>query len=461
MIRPSSPVTARTWDRLARHLEGGLILPFDPAYATAKQLELGQFDVVNPQAVAYCVSPADVSTAVRFAQDTSLPVAVRSGGHSYGGYSTTPGLVVDVITTLAPHGLVISEGGCPTVAAGGFLQGGGFGFLTRSLGMTCDVVTSAEVVLADGTTVTASPREHSDLFWAIRGGGGGNFGIVTTYTVTPHVGDRLSMTAIFFPYDRAADVLHGFTQWLTDAPRSIGGGAYVVDEEPAPHAGPTLTIMLVSSVDSATVLAAETDRLLSVTGTPAGRQEATLTYRDLMMIVFRCGDLSAQECHRSGKSLLGKLPRPAFGLERTRLADTPYTASQWSEVMSAFDADQTPGHMRYLDVHMFGGAVNDLGRTDTAYVHRDSLFSVNYRVTIADPQFVTTASRAAAQAWVDNGFAVIDAYSNGETYQNWMDPALRDWQLSYYAENYPRLEQVKARYDPARFFSFPQGIGAR
>ncbi|MFF3326626.1 FAD-binding oxidoreductase [Streptomyces sp. NPDC002889] len=486
-VLPSNPVAAGTripWDQLDRNLTGQLVRPGDASYNVARQLELAQFDAINPKAVAYCVSANDVSVAVRFAQDNCLPVAARSGGHSYGGYSTTPGLIIDVsrlsavtiagpdtvhigpgaqnvdiLNKLAPHGLVVSEGGCPTVAAGGFLQGGGFGFLTRPLGMACDAVTSAEVVLADGRIVTASPSRNADLFWAIRGGGGGNFGIVTRFTVTPHAGDQMAISNLVFPYDRTVDVLDGVARWLVDAPRTIGGGAYVVQPDAAPGSVPAVNVMLASRGTPAE-LGTETARLLSLAGAALNRQDAVMTYRALEMMVFGCGNLTEDQCRRSEKTPAGVLTRPEFGLERTRLGSRPLAGSGWADVMSAFDADRRAGQARYLDLHMFGGAANDPARTDTAYVHRDALFSVNYRVHINDRAADTAEARAVATYWVDNGFAAIDPLSNGETYQNWMDAALPDWKSSYYAENYSRLASIKSKYDPNRFFRFAQGIGA-
>ncbi|MBT2444515.1 FAD-binding oxidoreductase [Streptomyces sp. ISL-36] len=488
-VLPATPVVASTdgsripWSQLDTNLQGRLVLPSDSSYGVAKQLELAQFDAANPKAVAYCVNSRDVSVALRFAQDHCLPAAVRSGGHSFGGYSTTPGLIIDVsglngitvgsgavnigpgaknvdiLNALAPHGLVVSEGGCPTVAAGGFLQGGGYGFLTRPMGMACDAVTSAEVVLADGRVVVASPTRYSDLFWAIRGGGGGNFGVVTRFTVTPHVGDQMAIANLIFPYDRAADVLDAATRWLVDAPRTIGGGGYVVQPDAAPGSVPNVNIMLASRGTPAE-LASETSRLLSMTGAPVARQEAVLTYQQLMMMIFGCSTLSADQCQRSEKTTTGVLKRPEFGLERTRMGTTPYSHSGWADVMTAFDADRKAGQARYLDLHFFGGAANDPARTDTAYVHRDSLFSVNYRALINDPAQNTAEARAVANSWINKGFAVIDPLSNGETYQNWMDPALTDWKRSYYAENYSRLASIKAKYDPCRFFDFAQSIGS-
>ncbi|MFJ1736800.1 FAD-binding oxidoreductase [Streptomyces sp. NPDC088254] len=471
------------WSRLASKLSGKLVLPTDPYYTVARQVELGQFDSVNPQAVAYCASAADVSACVRFAQDYGVRTAVRSGGHNYGGWSTTPGMVIDVsrlnavtvqsassveigpgaqnvniLNALAPHHLVVSEGGCPTVCAGGFLQGGGFGFLTRPTGMACDAVTSAQVVLADGRVVTASAQQNTDLFWALRGGGGGNFGIVTKFTVTPHSGDQTAISNLIFPYDRMADVLDGVARWLVDAPRTIGGGAYVVQPDAAPGSVPQANVFLASR-GTPTELAGETARLLALTGAPLQRQDGVMTYQQLMMMIFGCATLTEAQCQRSGKTPEGTLSRPAYGLERTRMGSEPYSAAGWADVMTAFDANRRAGQARYLDFHFFGGAANDISRTATAYVHRDSLFSVNYRVLINDPAQVTDEAKAVANSWIDNGFATIDPLSNGETYQNWMDPSLTDWKTSYYAENYARLTRVKAKYDPNRFFRFPQSIG--
>src|SRR5207244_905178 len=162
----------------------------------------------------------------------------------------------------------------------------------------------------------------------------GNFGVVTSFTVTPHAGDLMAVANLGFPYDRLVDVLDGVGGWVLDAPRTIGGGAFVTAPDAAPGAVPTVAVSLASR------------------GTPA-----------------------------------------------------------------ELDADRMAGQLRNLELHLFGGAANDPGRTETAYVHRDALFSVNYRVTIPDPARDTAESRAVARRWVDAGFAVLDPMSAGETYQ--------------------------------------------
>ncbi|MBD0707893.1 MULTISPECIES: FAD-binding oxidoreductase [unclassified Streptomyces] len=475
--------TAAAWAGLGRQLTGRLVLPSDAGYEVAKQLELAQFDVVRPKAIAYCASAADVSRAVCFAQEQGVPVAVRSGGHNYAGVSTGPGLVIDVseikaigvgpstvtlgpgslnidvLNALADRGFALSSGGCATVAAGGFLQGGGLSFMTRTLGVGCDSVRSAQVVLANGSVVTASESRNSDLYWAIRGGGGGNFGIVTSYELTHHVVGPLLVSYLFFPYERSAEILDASTRWLVDAPRSITGGTYITLPDAAPDAVPSTVITLVSRGTSAE-LAAETARLLAMTGRPVGRQDMTTSYRDLMVNIFGCGSLSQDACRRAEKSPTGVLTRPAFGVERMRMVTDPLPAAGWSQVMTAFDAYRAAGQRRTLEVHWFGGAANDIAGSATAYPHRDTLYCVSYRSTIADTAQATTAGKAASQAWADGGFAAVDPYSNGGTYVNYMDPALADWKRSYYGDNYARLVTVKRKYDPKRFFTFPQSVGA-
>ncbi|MEU2506365.1 FAD-dependent oxidoreductase [Streptomyces sp. NPDC007863] len=475
--------TDATWGTLAAMMDGDLVLPSHAEYPVAKQLELAQYDVINPKAIAYCVNESDVATALEYAKYKRLPFAVRSGGHNYAGVSTSTGLVidvsrmdsisvgastvtigpgalnVDVLNTLADQGYALSSGGCPTVAAGGFLQGGGLSFMTRSLGVGCDSVRSARVVLADGRTVTASETENCDLFWAIRGGGGGNFGIVTSYTLKHHVVGDLLVSYLFFPYERSAEVLDASTRWLVDAPRTITGGTYITLPDAAPGNVPTTTVTLVSRGTSAE-LAAETSRLLAMTGQPVGRHDMTVSYRDLMMNIFGCGSLSQDACRRSEKSTTGQLGRNAYGVERMRMVTDPLPASGWAEVMAAFDGQRSAGQMRTLEIHWFGGAANDIAASATAYPHRDTLYCISYRSTIANATVATTANKANAQSWADTAFHTIDPYSNGGTYVNYMDPALTDWKQSYYGDNYARLVTVKKKYDPYRLFTFPQSVGA-
>ncbi|MFF9767824.1 FAD-binding oxidoreductase [Streptomyces sp. NPDC014636] len=477
----TSGAVGTRWSRLADRLQGRLVLPADADYQRAKQLYQVQFDATSPSAVAYCASAADVAACVRFAAAYDIPVAARSGGHSAGGYSTTQGLVIDVsglnsvalgdgsvrmgpgaqlvdiANTLAPAGLGISGGYCPTVAAGGFFQGGGMGLFTRSIGIASDKVTSARVVLADGRTVTASPDRHSDLYWALRGGGGGNFGIVTSYEVTPSPLTDVAAINLVWTFDQALDMLDGWTRWLPDAPWTIGSGVNVTLTDAGPGTVPTASVFL-GSVDTGTAFDGEIARLISLVGRPpVYRQKFTAPYKSVLMSLYQCSDLTAQQCHRADTSPDGKIQRPAFGAWRSRLFERTMPREGWAKALETFNANRFAGQMRQLQISALGGRANTVARGATAYVHRDSLFSVSYLTSNAAAP-VADEAKAAAWEYVDDGFQVIDPYSNGETYQNFIDPRLPDWRRSYYAENYARLARVKQKYDPYRFFRFAQGV---
>lgn len=478
---PRAPGSAR-WRRLRSHLEGRLVLPGESGYPVAKQLSSAEFDSVDPAAVAYCESEADVALCLSFVQYERLAFAVRSGGHSAAGYSTSTGLVIDVsrlnsvtvegsrvtagpgtqlvdaTAALAPHGLTVPGGFCPTVALGGFLQGGGTGLLSRSAGLAGDTLRAARVVLADGRVVRAGAREHDDLYWALRGGGGGNFGVVTSYTVAPVPVGELSSTSLTWGADEAVDVLDAWAHWIPDAPRALGGSAVVALPDAAPGTAPVVSVLL-GSTGGRQQLDAEADRLVSAVGSPpASRQSSTAPYLTAMMNLYGCGDYAVPQCHRTGTGPEARLPRAAFAGERSRLFDRPPARTLWEQAVAHFDTVREPGRRHLLQVGALGGAVADLARTDTAYVHRDALFSASFLAVIAAGP-ADSSDRDAAQQWTDGGFDILDPYSNGETYQNFIDPRLRDWRDAYYAENYARLVSVKRSYDPHRVFRFPQAIG--
>ena len=243
----ASPTVSRTtvpteadWQLLARHVHGSLALPGTSTYDTVRLVQNPRYDGAKPLAVLSVANAGDVATGLSFAQDHSVPVAIRSGGHSYPGWSAGDGaLVVDVRSldtvsldgtsvtvgagaallpvydALAARGRGIGAGSCPTVGIAGLAQGGGVGVLTREHGLTCDQVTSMEVVLADGRTVTADVEREPDLFWALRGGGGGHLGVVTSFTLTTFEASDITRDFLTWPLAAAREVVPA---WLASAP---------------------------------------------------------------------------------------------------------------------------------------------------------------------------------------------------------------------------------------------------
>lgn len=481
------PIAARAasggvpWDRLRRALGGDLVLPGDAAYDEARRLASGYFDAIHPQAVAYCRSVADVRACLAFTQDHDIRTAVRSGGHSAAGYSTTTGLVldvsrlnaievgdgtvtlgpgaqgVDVLAALAPHGLAAVTGNCPTVCAGGYLSGGGVGPLSRAYGVAADRLLAADVVLADGRLAHCSADREPDLFWALRGGGGGNFGVVTRYVVRPAALPRLVTFSLVWPWDKAADVIAAYLPWQAQAPDDLTANVNVLLANAAPGAVPTLSVSGGRLGGGTAGLDPYLDAFVSAVGAaPTSRDVEDQTYDQALMRQFNCADKTVEECHRVGTSPEAVLPRQNFVADRGRLLDRPPDRTGIGDALSAFEAAPADGQFRAMGFSGLGGAINRPRRTATAYVHRDARFYVSYTVSLHSDT-PAEAQRDAAESWVDGGFAVARRYGD-ESQLNFIDPRLDDWRSAYYAENLPRLSLIKRRYDPHGYFRFAQSL---
>lgn len=475
-----SAVAAPSWDSLRAALNGTLVLPGESTYGQAIQLHQAKWDAIHPQAVAYCKNAADIATCIRFAQDNSIVSSVRSGGHSNAGYSTTPGLVIDVsrlntvrttgstvrlgpgaqgvdiVNTLSALGLQAISGTCPTVAMGGFLQGGGYGPASRKYGTAADRLVSAKVVLADGSTVTASSYDNADLFWALRGGGGGNFGIVTEYEVRPVSVPSLTLFNLTFSWADAVDVVQAWQQWIISGPRELNSQllfTLATDQGGDPH-------VILTGTYAGTQSAAETtlNTFMTAHGKPSvTRQVVELPYQQAMMTIFGCGTQTVTECHRVGYSPEAVLPREYNATYRNTLFGKAQTRTAVQNTLARMEASLRPGQFRVLGFFAYGGRVNDYSPSATAYVHRSTQFEVGMQLahTTAAP---TQEDRAAGDAWLNATFTTAEATGNHESYQNFMDPALPNWQQAYYGRNYPRLQAIKADYDPYRYFAFAQAI---
>lgn len=470
------------WNWLSRHLDGDLVLPSDPRYGQAREQSLAQFDA-NPMAVAYCENARDVRTVIAFAQDNAVHTVPRSGGHSFGGYSATRGMILDVsrmnqvatdgthvtigagaqqidaLAALSPHGMALASGLCPTVGAGGFIQGGGIGHQTRKYGLACDRLVSAEVVLANRRIVRASAQENPDLYWALRGNGGGNFGVVTSYTLEPVQRTTVAGYRLVWMEGDPAALIEGWQQWVIAAPNDLASVMFAGTTSPPSEKA----MVVVSGAWYGTLdeLNRRIDELAALVGVaPSNRNVGEAPLRDLMLQIYGCANLTTEQCHRAGTNPDAQLPRYNFYRTRNRMFDSAMPRKDIEDFLAVL-ADPThfrEGQSRKLYFEALGGAANEPARTDTAYVHRTTKFLGGLTAELPDPGY-TDEDTAACESWLADGFAVLDRNSLPESYQNYMDPVLRDWRKAYYAENYPRLVRVKRAYDPNGFFSFPRGIG--
>lgn len=458
-------------------LSGDLVLPSDQGYNLAKQIYIASYDAINPLAVAYCENADDVRNCVRFAREAGIPLHVRSGGHSAGGWSTGDGLVVDLsrinhatpsgrtvnvgpgaksidaVTALRPYNKQIATGTCPTVSPGGYLTGGGIGHQTRRFGLASDRLVSAQVVLADGRVVRASEHSEPDLFWGLRGGGG-SFGIVTNFEVRPVDAPRMTFFLTTWAWDHAEDVFMAWQRKMLGAPNSLASQCILVLPDAAPQAVPIVVITgaYYGSVEG-------TENAVNDIAAQAGAQPTSRTVKDLpyaeaMQHVYGCEQLTVERCHRVGQTPTAELKRPEVMRESHRLFARAFTRTEVGTILSAWNVERRAGQNRVMHCMALGGEAATIRRSATAFVHRDAKFVIGFAAGCsASPDDI-----AAATALADRGAQVLDPLSIG-AYVNFPSNTLPNWQTAYYKENYRRLTQVKRKYDPDNFFRHARSIG--
>jgi FAD/FMN-containing dehydrogenase len=455
----------RDWYQLERSLRGVLLRPGDAGFRAVSAAENYLYASVVPAGIALCAGAEDVQTCVRWARENGVPLVARSGGHSFAGYSRTTGLQVDLrrmksaavdlhagtlrVTgavrfadldaVLRPHNLFIPAGQCPQVGVNGFTLGGGFGFYSRMHGLAVDHLIRTQVVLATGNKVTADRSRHSDLFWACRGGGGGSFGINT------------SLTFSLFPVGMVSVCK---CQWSTDLETVLNEF-----QELFRHAPDTFSLVVRITP------AARTARSSGPTAIAFGHYFGpSQELRDLLEPVLSAAPTSRSQFldldFWKAKEYLADLSGPPQSyVERSRYVAEPMSNAGVASVLDWTNrwpgAGLTGGRMDYW---LWGGAMNAPLPRSTAFVHRTarSLFGVSANWPVSTPR---RQARPLIN-WVNDTWAAVGAHATDFAYQNFIDPALKDWKHAYYGANLHRLIRVKRAYDPDELFKFPQSIPA-
>jgi hypothetical protein len=441
---------------------GLLIGPGDPAYEDARAVYNAMIDR-RPALIARCADANDVAAAVALARSRGLLVAVRGGGHNGGGLGTCDdGVVIDlsalkqidvdpvartvrvgggctwgeVDRATGEHGLATPSGIISTTGVGGLTLGGGLGHLTRKFGLSIDNLLEAEVVLADGRLVRASADEHPDLFWALRGGGG-NFGVVTSFLFRLHEVGTVIGGPTFWPVEQGAEVLSVYREFLPSAPRELNGFFAFCSVPPAPPFPEHLH----------------------------GRKACGVVW---------CYVGGEEDAARAMQPLLDALPEP--------MLHGPHPLPH-ADLQGAFDGLYPPGDQWYwradfvnqlpdaaVDLHArFGaemptmkstmhlyaidGAAHDVGNADTAWAYRDATFNAVYAGVDPDP-----ANVPAIRSWSIDYQEALHPYSAGGAYVNMMMDEGRERIRASYRDNYDRLARIKASYDPGNTFRVNQNI---
>ena len=352
----AAPATAAEWSTLASSLTGRLVLPADRGYTTDVQLFDFRYDNRRPAGIAYCATSDDVARVVAFAREHGITPTPRAGGHSYAGYSTSDGLVVDVtrMATVTPPrsgsatatigagarlvdvygglnaaGVSIPAGSCPTVGIAGLALGGGIGVVARLYGLTSDSIASLQVVTADSRTVTASPTAHEDLYWACQGGGGGNFGIVTSFAMKTFPTAPLTLFTLSWPWAAAGSVLGAWQRWMPTMPDGLWSTCLL---EAIP--GRSTALVLVTGVFVGAVAAARglLGTLTAATGAPSVSNIFASAFSPAMSYEGGCAGLTEAACHLPSQVTGGTLSRQ------------PSIAK--SDMLTAVLADAGVGHRR-------------------------------------------------------------------------------------------------------------------
>jgi FAD/FMN-containing dehydrogenase len=393
-----------------------LLQPNTPEYETARQPQIAEFADIKPAAIARCRTPAHVAGAIAYARERGHAVAIRSGGHCFAGRSSTTGVVIDVspmddiavgdgtVTVgagarlgriygaLEPHGLAIAGGCGPTVGIAGLALGGGLGILGRRHGLTCDQMIAAEIVLADGRVVACD----DDVLWALRGSGGGQFGVVTSLTFRTVPAPHVKCFHLTWPRDRAADLISAWQQWAPDAPDEVAAS------------------LLVTST-GVHLFGAGRDDLLPGAAT-----------RTIVELPFRAAKHWLAE-HGPGEA--GDSSKSEFF--RTGLPP---------DAIAALVENFTTGE---LDFSPWGGAYNRVAPDATAFPHRAERFLLK---------------QTGERGWLQRSYEITHPHGSGGAYVNFPDPDLDDPLTAYHGANLDRLQRVKAAYDPDDVFRFPQSI---
>jgi hypothetical protein len=475
-----TPVGPPDWGGLASRITGALAQPGDASYDTVKLTENPRWDAAQPLAVLSAASAADVAAGLAFATKYRLPIALRSGGHNYPGYSAggapgtgiPPSLVIDtrglnaitigannratigagasladVYNTVGNSGRAIAGGSCATVGIAGLALGGGVGVLVRAYGLTIDSLSEVEIVTADGQTRTANSTTNSDLFWACRGGGGGHLGVVTSLTFDTVVAPQVTMFALSWPFASAAAVITAWQAWAPSADPRLWSTLKLLNG-PKYGSNPGLTV-------SGTWLGAPADLnaqfapFFAQAGAPTSNLRGTHSYHDAMMLYAGCGTIPIAQCTTAPG---GSLTRESFGAT-SHIAYSPLDSAGVAEVISRVAAVGSVPGVREAGISMdaLGGAVAKVAPSATAFPHRAALASVQYTATFPDG-----TDPVPLDAYVRGFRAAMTPYWGDGAYVNYSDASLTDPAKSYFAGNASRLEAVRAKYDPHHTFTQPQ-----
>jgi FAD/FMN-containing dehydrogenase len=465
------------WQALQEGIAGEVVLPGSPADQALPKPFNARFHDVRPQAIVSCATPQDVAETIAFAARRGLACAPRSGGHCLAGRSASRGLVIDVTPmasvsvadglatvgagarlgavydALQQQGLAIPAGTCPPVGVAGLTLGGGLGILGRSHGVTSDHLLAAQIVLADGRILDCDEHHDEDLFWALRGAGAGNFGVVTSLVFGTVPAPQVTNFHLVWPPAPAAAVIEAWQRWAPLAPDELAASLKLTaaDQVDQPASVDVYGALLGTEPDATKLL----DELV----VRAGADPTWAWVEQLSFAATRrfWAELPVGKAG-GGQAAHGPSAPPPHLVAKSEFFRRPVPGEAAAALVEDFVQGRPAGQFRELDFMPWGGAYNRVPPAATAFVHRDERFLLKH-AAVVDPEASTDAKQA-AHRWVTRSWELVHRWGSGRAFQNFADPELEGWADAYFGPNYQRLVQVKAHYDPAGFFHVPQSLPA-
>lgn len=442
-------------------LRGGLIQPQDEGYDDARKVYNAMIDK-RPRMIVRCADVADVIRSVNFARENNILLSIRSGGHNAGGLGICDdGLVIDLslikYTRVDPASkTVVAGGGClwgdidhathvfgmatpsgiiSTTGVGGLTTGGGLGYLTRKCGLTIDNLLSVDMVLADGSFITANENQNQDLYWAVRGGGG-NFGVITAFTFKLHPIDMIYGGPMLWELDESEDVMKWYRELIKDAPDDLNGFFAFLTVPPGPPFPEHLHLKKMCGI------------VWSYTGPLEKAEEVFKPIR-----AFK----------EPALDFVGPLPQPVLqtlfdgllpaGLQWYWRADFVNELSDEAIEKHISFGKTMPTPLTTMHLYPINGAAARVDKKDTAWNFRDATWAMVIVGIDPDP-----ANKEKITSWTKQYWEALHPYSAGGAYVNFMMDEGEDRVKATYGDNYERLVSIKNKYDPNNLFRVNQNI---
>jgi hypothetical protein len=447
---------------------GTIVLPGDPNYDQDRK-DFNDVYPAYPQIIAYVANYDDVRWCVQYAQQNQMAACVRSGGHSLASYSVCDGMIIDLSQLTSIHvdpqsntvfveagvtfgnlnpalefyNLHLPGGGCDTVAVAGFMQAGGYGITARTFGINSDCVLEVTVMLADGSIVVANSSQNQDLFWAVRGGTGGNFGVL------------LNIQYQLFPLDFIWGIR--ITWDIDEDTPNAAQALYTIQEQ-------YLSGSQYPNLGIETVLCTDIEKTghkiilfcASFTGT---EQDLDAAIAPLLAVPGATVVLRMQDRYSAVNAALfanvPDVPQDAKAYSRSSYIGRLLSVAEWTDILTQFK-NTAPNKYTTVDMECYGGVINEYPVENSAFIHRS--VTMNF---FCDAFFTPeTNDQKKNEDWLNWFFQYMEAnYANGESYQNYPNRDQTDFRWAYWTVYYNQLVSIKEKYNPGNFLEFQQSIG--